>query len=71
MCTLSQIILHKNDQSQSLIVVFQLVDVTLIYDGKTMFFSKYIRTCYEEPLLRHRKSGLSRQVAAHRRFICI
>ena len=31
----------------------------------------YSRTCYEQPPLRHKKSGLSRQVAAHRRFICI
>ena len=32
---------------------------------------KYSRTCYEQPPLGHLKSGLSRPVAAHRRFICI
>ena len=31
----------------------------------------YSRTCYDQPHLWHRKSGLLRQVAAHRRFICI
>ena len=31
----------------------------------------YSRTCYEQPPLWHMKSGLLRQVAAHRRFICI
>ena len=30
---------------------------------------KYSRTCYEQPPLRHRKSGLLRQVAAHKRVI--
>ena len=32
---------------------------------------KYSRTCYEQLPLRHRKSGLLTQLAAHRRLICI
>ena len=37
----------------------------------TLKLLNYSRTCYEQPPLWHRKTGLEMQVAAHRRFICI